>query len=214
MTSRDYLVTYGALGDFGRFYPTAPMVLPRGGRAVVRTTRGMEIGEVMREATTRHAQALAGTPVGELLRRATDEDERQAERMRERGFAFCDEAGRLGKELGLPILVLDAEILFDGEHAALHYVRQHDCDIHPLVSHLSRQFELSILVQDLTRESVVEAEEEHGCGSCGEGEGGCGSGGCGSGGCNTCGSVKAEDVQSYFVSLREKMIARNRVALL
>jgi hypothetical protein len=208
IATREYLVAYGALGDFGRFRPSAPLDLLRGDHAVIRTARGVEVGEVMREATARHARILSETAVGDLLRRVNDEDERAVGLLRDRAADFCGEATRLASEARLPLLVLDAELLLDGEHAVLHFVRWQECDIRPLVSGLSRRFAVSVLAQDLTRE----AEAEHGCGSCGDG--GCGSGGCGEGGCNSCGTVKPEEVQAYFASLREKMIAQKRVALL
>jgi hypothetical protein len=210
IASREYLVSYGALGDFGRFRPSAPLDLLRGDLAVIRTARGVEVGEVMREATARHARILSETAVGDILRRVNDEDERAIGLLRDRAADFFEEATRQSSEAPLPLLVLDAELLLDGEHAVLHFVRWQECDIRPLVSGLSRRFAVSVLAQDLTREA--EAEAEQGCGSCGEG--GCGSGGCGDGGCNSCGTVKPEEVQAYFASLREKMIARNRVALL
>ena len=113
----------------------------------------------------------------------------------------------------MPLTLLDAEVLLDDQHAVLHYLHWDRCDIRSLVSALSSEIDMHVLVVDLTA-PVVEPVSE-GCGSCGSG-GGCGScdsGGSG-GGCGSCGSVKPEEqVQTRFAALREKMEQR-RVPLL
>jgi cell fate regulator YaaT (PSP1 superfamily) len=206
----EYLVSYGTLGDFGRFRPARPFVCRRGDRAVVRTHRGIEIGEVLRGADPGHAQFLPNTTVGTLLRIAAEQDERTALALSARAAEFCDEAGRLAGSLDLPLAVLDAEMLLDSEHAVLHFVRLAECDVRPLVSALSKSFAVHVLVQDLTRAEQHAEEHAHSCGSCGTG--GCGD--CGSGGCGTCGSAKPEEVQAHFAGLREQMEAASRVPLL
>jgi hypothetical protein len=58
-------------------------------------------------------------------------------------------------------------------------------------------------------------EDDHGCGSCGDGgcgEGGCGS--CGDGGCGSCSAGGAKELEKYFADLREQMEQSHRVALL
>ena len=203
----EYLISYGTLGDFGRFRPVRLLECRRGSRAVVRTHRGIELGEVLREAQPGHAHFLPNTTVGTLLRTATDADEQTAAALTGRAAEFCEQAETLASSLGLPLAVLDSEMLLDGEHAVLHFVRWEDCDIRPLVSGLSKAFGMHVLLQDLTAQQHTE-----GCDSCGScGSGGCGD--CGSGGCGTCGSAKPEEVQVYFAALREKMATGNRVPL-
>jgi cell fate regulator YaaT (PSP1 superfamily) len=202
----EYLLGYGLLGDFGRFRPIRALTCRRGDRAVIRTVRGLEIGEVLCETRPRHAHFLPNTSLGSLLRLATADDEVLSESLFEKAMDFADEAAAKVSQLELPMAILDAELLLDREHAVLHFVRWEDCDVRPLVSSLSTQFALIVTLQDLTR-----AEElEHSCGSCGEG--GCGD--CGSGGCGNCGEAKPDDVRAYFAGLREKMMARPRVPLL
>lgn len=207
----EYLIGYGLLGDFGRFRAARPLNCDRGAAVVVRSARGLELGQVLCVATPRHAHFLPNTTVGTLLRPATPEDERAAERLSERGQEVFEEARRRAQELALPLEIIDAEVLL-GEHAVLHFVRWDECDMRELVSGLSRQFSLHVLLEDLTRPVVsVAVAEEHGCGSCGSG--GCGSGGCGTGGCDSCGT-RPEDVRSHFAELREKMVSHSRTPLL
>jgi hypothetical protein len=211
MDDLEFLLSYGRLGDFGRFRSARPLACRRGDRAVLRTHRGTEVGEVLREATPHHAAFLPNTSVGQLIRLFTPDDEQDLVRSRERGQALFVRAAAAGRELELPLEVIDAEVLFDGKHGVLHLLRWEECDVRPFVSSLSREFDLHIALADLAGKPAVE-EEPAGCGREGCGGGNCSS--CGSGGgCSTCGSHKPEAVQEYFAGLREKMEER-RVTLL
>jgi hypothetical protein len=203
MDDLEYLLSYGLLGDFGRFRAARSLNLRRGDRAVVRSHRGLEIGEVLGRASPRHAAFLPNTSVGPLLRPATTEDEATAACMKARGLGLVERGDALVRALELPLEVLDAEVLMDGARGILHHVRWADCDPRPLVSTLAREFELEIELADLSRPAPP---EEHGCGSCGS-ESGCGS--CGSGGCGSCGTADPHDVQAHFVELRQQMERRH-----
>jgi hypothetical protein len=210
MDDIEFLLSYGRLGDFGRFRSARPLACRRGDRAVVRTHRGTEVGEVMREATPHHAAFLPNTSVGQLIRLLTTADEQDLARSRTRGQALFARAAAAGRELELPLEVIDAEVLFDGEHGVVHLLRWKECEVRPFVSALSREFDLHIALADLAGKPAVE-EEQAGCGREGCGGGNCSS--CGSGGgCSTCGTHKPEAVKDYFAGLREKM--ERRVTLL
>jgi len=211
-SEREYVVRYGLLGDFGRFRPEVPVDCRRGDLAVVRSLRGLEVGHVLGPATPQHDRFLPAATAGTLLRLATEEDRRAANRARRLGQEVFDEARRRARTLSLPLEIIDVEVLLDSDHVVLHFVRWADGDLRDLVSTLSKQFSMHVLLQDLTKADAV--HEEHGCGSCGSG--GCGSGGCGSGGCGTggCSSAKADDVRAYFAALREKMQNHTRRPLL
>jgi cell fate regulator YaaT (PSP1 superfamily) len=199
----EYLVGYGLQGDFGRFRPLRPMPCRRAERVVVRSHRGLEVGTVLREATPGHAGFLPNTTVGQILRRLTPDDERQEQVLLERGRHIVERGSGLVQELRLPVEVIDAELLLDGENAVLQHLRFDDCDVRPLVSTLSREFSVLLTLVDLA--APKQEDQSHGCGSCGAG--GCGS--CGSGGCGTCGSAKPEEIQEYFAELRQKMERRH-----
>jgi hypothetical protein len=210
MTDLEYLASYGLTGDFGRFRSARPLPCQRGDRAVVRSARGLEIAEILRPAAPLHATFLPNTTVGQLLRLASPEDEQTAESMARRAGQLFEGAGNLAGELALPLALLDAEVLLDGQHGVLHVVRFAECDVRPFVSALAREFDLQITLTDLAHplqgaEPEAEEEEDHGCGSCGSG--GCGRG-CGSGGCGTCGSADPHDVRAYFADLRTQMERR------
>jgi hypothetical protein len=207
-SSQEYLLSYGALGDFGRFHPVTALACRRGHRAVVRSHRGVELATVLGEARPGHAAFLPNTTVGQLLRLATAEDEDTARRRRAQAQGLFDDACRLAGDLGLPVEVIDVEVLLDGAHAVLHHLRGADFDPRPFVSALSHKHEVHLTLQDLTRPAGGHEEEpEHGCGrpDCGSAAGG----GCGSSGaCSTCGLKQAVDLKAYFAGLRAQMETR------
>jgi hypothetical protein len=207
--AHEFLIGYGLAGDFGRFHAARPLALRRGDPVVVRTSRGLEIGRVLRPATPRHAAFLPNTTVGALLRAAGPADAEASERLDRRGRDLCDRGRRLADELLLPLEVLDVEMLLDGEHAVLHHLRRGIVDERPFVSTLAREFDLHILLTDLggpVPQSADDEPEGEGCGREGCGGGNCGS--CGTGGCGSCGSAAPAEVSAYFGELREQMERR------
>jgi hypothetical protein len=138
------------------------------------------------EAGQGHLHVLRSTPVGEVLRPASPEDLRTADRLEGMRHRLFEAARKACQELRLPLQVLDAEILLDGRHAVLHYLQGRAGDPARLFQALD-EHGLAISLQDLALPE--EPDELTGFASCGSG--GCGSGSgcgtCGSGGCSSCG---------------------------
>lgn len=211
----EYVVSYGNAGAFGRFRPKTSLVYRRGDPVVVETHRGLEIGTVLCDARAGHALHLPNTSVGRLIRPASPNDQEARRNLQFREAEILTNARRLVNEQQLPIEIIDAEVLLDGLHAALLYLELHSWDPRPLVSSLSKEHQVHILLEALSSQNKELDEgdlpdSEHGCGrpNCGQTEGGgcstCGSGG----GCSTCGSHSEKDSQEYFSELRQKMNER------
>src|SRR5262249_50839956 len=107
MDHLEYLLSYGLLGDFGRFRADRPLALGRGERAVVRSHRGLEVASVLRPAAAAHAPFLPNTTVGQLLRRATTEDQEALGRMAGRARQVLTRGLALIGEQALPLELLD-----------------------------------------------------------------------------------------------------------
>jgi hypothetical protein len=211
MAHLEYLLSHGLAGDFGRFRASHPLELRRGSWAVVRSQRGLELAQVLRPATQGLATFLPNTTVGELVRPATSDDEATAAQRKAHGQEICARGRALAESLDVPVELVDVEVLLDGTHAVLHLLRAASCDVRPLVSALSRETELHILLADMHTVPDAHEDEDLGCGSCGSEGGGCGKGGCGSGGgCGSCSSkakVTSRDA-AHFAALRQQMEGR------
>jgi cell fate regulator YaaT (PSP1 superfamily) len=211
----DYLLSYGSLGDFGRFRPLHALTLERGDLAVVRSHRGLELATVLCPATAGHAHFLPNTTLGQLLRVAEPGDRTTAEEMSRRGRQLFEAGRELTAKLGLPLEVIDVEVLLDGTQAIVQYLQWQSCDPRPFVSRLSTQFEVQIALHELALTTPAdEAEEVPGCSrpGCGRTAGGCSS--CASGGCTSCANDTGPAVQEYFARLRDSMHEPSRTPLL
>jgi cell fate regulator YaaT (PSP1 superfamily) len=209
MDLNEYLVTYGCAGELGRFRSTAPLELRRGDRVVVRTPRGLELGDVLCLSTPRHARALEHAVIGELLRQATAEDESIAAGAAERAQRLFEDGRRLTAEQNLPLEILDVEVLLDAHHVTLYFVRLAPCDERPLVRALSKKYEAMVAMHDLALPAGASACGRPDCKNDGGGCTTCSTGG----GCSTCGKTMSKDVQEYFAGLRKKMEEQRRVSL-
>jgi hypothetical protein len=216
MSESEYLVSFGAAGDFSRFRAVSPETYARGDRVVVRSHQGLELGVVLCATTVEHERFLSHTAVGELLRLANPDDERAAARARELGRRLFEDGRRLTAEQQLPLEILDVEVLLDGRQATVYHLRPGDCDYRPLVSTLASRHDILIVMQNL---ALPVEEKTNGCGKpdCGQAGGGgcnsCGSGGgCSSGSCGK--HVEKEQVAEYLAALKPQTADRSRTALL
>ncbi len=191
------VVRYGKPGYVGRF--TATATYPRGAEVVVRTPRGTERGIVLGDAS--HTVSLS-TVGGEVLRPATPDD------------VLPDPVDLLRQTLhaaeGLPLTVVDVEVLLDRTAGVVHALVWGDFDGDALFADLTLALGYPVRLFDLSRAGGPADPPEPSCGS-----GNCGSG-CGSGGgCGTCsrGAVKsADELSAYFLGLRRQMEAAHSVS--
>ena len=207
--SREFLVSHGCTALLTRCRASADESFERGNRVVIRSGRGLELGEVLCPAEARPEVISPG----ELLRHASSDDESQAAANNHRGLALLDDVQRSVEREFLPLLPLEAELLLDGSRAFVHVLRWDTCTLTPLLEELRQSHGISISFQDRSK------PVEHGCSSCGNGgcgscgEGGCSTGGCGSGDCSRGGVKSAAELTAYFAALRAQMESRLRVPL-
>jgi len=132
-----HLVRIGALGDVGQFRSADGTRYPRRSRVVVRTERGLELGEVLAPPEAdRGARAFDAGPgdgvapasnaappaSGVILRGMTSQDrllEARLDKNRRAAFAACE---RRIAELDLPAALVDVECLFDGRALCFYFL--------------------------------------------------------------------------------------------
>jgi hypothetical protein len=212
----EYLVAHGCTAALTRCRDGESLFPQYSESVVIRTPRGLEIGEVLCSADSNFVPSH--TSAGEILRRATLDDARQADNLRLRAQPLLSHAQQLIEQMQLPLAPLDADILLDGESAILHVLSWEQCTLTPFLEELRSRLSMHITLQDESRPAV---EHEHGCSECGSaggcgscGEDGCGHGGCSSGSCSRGKIDTPEELTRYFAALREQMLARERVPLL
>ena len=215
VVSDQYVVAFGKSGGLGCFTVTEPLDLVRGERVAVRTPRGLELGEVLGPATLRQARLIGALTSGDIVRRITVDGEVVLERMRPQGEAIFEASRHAAQELGLPLQILDVEVLLDGRHVIVQFVGGDEEDVTKLAAVMALS-DVEIRFENLIAPAFAEPEEHAsgGCGKpdCGKVDGGacttCSTGG----GCSSCGSAKV-DMRPYFAHLRDKMEATHRTPL-
>lgn len=216
--AREYLIAHGRAGHLGRFVTANGDTFQHGERVVIRSRRGIELGEILNEHRPERGGDLPDDYVGEICRAATADDLAQAIRQLDDAQQLCEFAESTARRLALPFTVLDVEVMLDGRGAVVHGLPHEHCDVGPLLEQLGDQYGLIVRLYDLGREEPTPApatdhEESFKCDKPDCGEGDCSS--CGTdGGCNTCSSgTSAKDLEELFSKLRAEMEQRLRVPL-
>jgi len=167
---RFHLVRVGAMGQVGRFAAVDGVRYPRHCRVVVRTRRGLEVGDVLappdeRDDGPAHAD-------GELLRGVTVHDEllqTRLEKHRQEAYADC---AKMLAECGVQTVLIDVEHLFDGQGLFFYFLGDVTPDLEAYTARLAETYETKVQFRKFT-ETLIE-----GCGpGCGteeaKGQGGC-----------------------------------------
>ena len=133
----------------GVLSPRGNAVYGRGAQVVIRTNRGLEMGEVLCEATEATAERLDDPSQGQILREATAEDANEHTHMQNSAkteFAACQ---RHVDELQLQMQLVDIEHLFGGERIIIYYLAEERIDFRELVRRLAGEFQTRIEMRQI-----------------------------------------------------------------
>ncbi len=174
--SISHVVQVGLMGHVGRFDAVDYVAFPDDSRVICRTSRGLEVGVVMRQLPT---EDLANWPLaGQLLRLISIEDDLiigRLERYRDRAFRGCQQ---LITQRSLPGLLVDVEHLFDGESVYFYFLGDVSPETESITEELAGEYARKVRLKSFT-DSLI-----NGCGPhCGTSSSGCGTGG----NCGSCG---------------------------
>jgi hypothetical protein len=169
--SRHHFVRVGALGHVGRFTAVDAVRYPRGARVVVRTSRGLETGEVLALC---EAPIERGSGDGAILRGMTVEDQLLEARLaknRDRAFRACQ---RRLRELSVAATLTDVELLFDGRSLYFYFLGEVTPQIEAVTQKLAETYDSVAQLRKFADSMTA------GCGP------GCGTEEAAGGGCVTC----------------------------
>jgi hypothetical protein len=187
----DCLVRYGLMGHVGWFALDVELApgFERGRSVVLRTSRGMELGEVLIGPKGAASDELARRRVAEdsvgpfrVLRFASDDDfalSREVGGLREARFDACR---RIVSEAGWPLELIDVEPLLD-RTTVLHYVGGDDLDLALVRARFRATCDFDVNFEDLRGDSTATTEQASAVAA--PRKGGCGDCDCGAGGCST-----------------------------
>lgn len=144
-----YIVRHGVMRNLGVFSPRGRDLYARGDQVIARTSRGLEAGEVLCEATDESVQQLNDPKQGQILRTLSDDDTRELRKLFEQERRE-HEACRLEiQRLGLEMQLVDVEHLYGGERVVIYYLAESRIDFRELVKTLAAEFQTRIEMRQI-----------------------------------------------------------------
>jgi len=167
-----HLVRYSLLGEIGRFVAAEAIRYPRHSRVIVRSSRGLEVGEVLSQP---EPSETIGRTDGQILRKMTVADELLVARLEKHRHSAFEACSTLLQKHNVPAVLMDVEHLFDGAGLFFYFLGEVPPEAEQFTEQLAAQYETTV---EFRKFAAALAE---GCGP------GCGTeAAMGQGGCDNC----------------------------
>jgi cell fate regulator YaaT (PSP1 superfamily) len=144
-----YIVRHGVMRFLGDFEGTVDLAYARNQDVIVETERGLEVGEVLCEATERAVKYLEEPTRGRIVRGMADQDRNQllqTQAHEDKAFHRCKD---FIHERRLQMELVDVEQLFGGERLIFYFVAEKRVDFRDLVKDLAREFRTRIEMRQI-----------------------------------------------------------------
>jgi len=121
----------------------------RGAPVITRTNRGLEVGEVLREAEEDAVATLADPCEGQIVREMTAEDKIEAQRIRQMAGDEIVTCKKYIRDLGLQMDLIDVEHIYGGERIIVYYLAEQRVDFRELVRQLAAEFQTRVEMRQI-----------------------------------------------------------------
>ncbi|MCH2113384.1 MAG: signal peptidase [Pirellulales bacterium] len=139
-----YIVRHGVMRQLGVFATRGRHTYGRGVQVVARTSRGLELGEVLCEATEHALASMKNPKTGQILREQTHDDQGELRRLLEQEQEEYKICGERIAQLGLDMRLVDIEHVYGGERIIVYYLAEERIDFRELVKTLAADFQTRI----------------------------------------------------------------------
>ncbi len=161
------LVRFGKMGSLGWFEHNEAHVPKVHSHAVIKTSRGLELGEVVGSHSYKGGQfrftpeqtegyfgpTEAGVPVvaetGSFVRFANAEDLSEQKHLEVSAAEEAKCCQRLANEMGLAMKIVDAEHLFGGERVVVYFISEGRIDFRELVKRMAKEYQTRIELRQI-----------------------------------------------------------------
>src|SRR5262249_45692237 len=140
---------HGTMRFLGEFEPGESEVYNRAEEVVLRTERGLEVGQVLCEASVRAVQLLAEPTHGRIVRRMTEEDRSALECLQVAEVEELAVCQRFVSQRRLQMELVDVEHLFGGERVVFYFLAEKRVDFRELVRDLARTYQTRIEMRQI-----------------------------------------------------------------
>src|SRR4051812_39256122 len=132
-----YIVRHGAVRFLGKFEADEGVLHLRGSRVLLRSDRGLEVGDVLCEANPRAVAQIVEPTSGRIVRTLTAEDTAQLARLAESEREEFETCWRFVEQRHLQMELVDVEHLFGGERIVFYFLAEKRVDFRDLVKDLA-----------------------------------------------------------------------------
>lgn len=144
-----YVCRFGIMRSLGVFAAKNDQPYLRGQQVVIRTNRGLEVGEVLVEATENVLKQMNDPMYGHLLRKLSTEDQDDFQRIQQQQRDRMVRCKEIIADLKLDMKTIDVEQLFGGEKMVVYYVADERVDFRELVKKFAAEFKTKIEMRQI-----------------------------------------------------------------
>lgn len=144
-----YIVRHGVMRNLGVFASRGSDVFARGVQVIARTSRGLEVGEVLCEAVEEPGENGADQRSGQILRATTGDDSGELRRLLEQQKVEFEACRRHIERLQLDMKLVDVERIYGGERVVVYYLADERVDFRQLVKDLASEFQTRVEMKQI-----------------------------------------------------------------
>jgi len=144
-----YIVRHGILRFLGEFEAAEEGAYARDDEVVLRSERGLEAGQVLRESGTGVVEMLSEPTRGQLVRRLSSDDRARVAQLLQAESAEFDTCCRFIAQRKLQMELVDVEHLLGGERIVFYFLAEKRVDFRELVKDLAREYQTRIELRQI-----------------------------------------------------------------
>ncbi len=144
-----YVVRHGVMRHLGVFSTRASDSYARGSQVIARTSRGLELGEVLCEARDQAVSSMDNPKTGQILREQSHDDVGELRRLFEQQEEEHKLCAKHIAELSLDMRLVDVEHIYGGERVVVYYLADDRIDFRQLVKNLAHEFQTRIEMKQI-----------------------------------------------------------------
>jgi cell fate regulator YaaT (PSP1 superfamily) len=144
-----YIVRHGAMRFLGEYETVEGMAFSRLDSVVIRTERGLEVGEVLGESNKRAMDLIAEPTRGKIVRPLKPEDRVTADQVKEAERREFEACRTFIADRQLQMELVDVEHVFGGERIVFYFLSEKRVDFRDLVKDLAREFQTRIEMRQI-----------------------------------------------------------------
>jgi cell fate regulator YaaT (PSP1 superfamily) len=144
-----YIVRHGAMRFLGEFTAGEDQTYPRDARVLVRSERGLEVGQVLCATNPRALELLAEPTHGQIVRPLQADDHVEIDRLRQAEVREFDACRGFIQQRSLQMELVDVEHIFGGERIVFYFLAEKRVDFRELVKDLARAFQTRIEMRQI-----------------------------------------------------------------